>query len=358
MAAPSESAEARCVELGFLEKCEPWAVKSKYFPSKVGGKPAWLHLKNIPDGERLSCQNCGEPCAFLLQVYAPIDDVDSAFHRTLFVFVCVAPGCLNKNKTGSFIILRSQLPRINSFYEQEPPIETEEGSDSPSASDFSKLCVVCGALGNKTCAKCRSRNYCSKSHQVTDWKSGHKSQCGSQTDHPATSATTRALFPEYELITEPEDEACGSRAADKSDEQRLSDYRAFLSKHPQCSDIDSTVNATDLNNMAATCKDKAFWKFKKVIEMAPEQVLRYDLGGSPVLVSSEDKPNAVPDCSCGSERQFEFQVLPQLLNTIVESNSESLDWGTLIAYTCKRSCDGDKPYLNEFMWKQNFSEQE
>ncbi|CAN7992111.1 unnamed protein product [Ixodes hexagonus] len=363
MATPSLRTDARCVELGFLEKCEPWVVKSKYFPSKVGGKPAWLHLKNIPDGEHLSCQNCGEPCVFLLQVYAPIDDIDSAFHRTLFLFVCVAPGCLNKNKTGSFVILRSQLPRINNFYGGEPPIETEEGSDSPSARDFGNLCVVCGALGNKTCAKCRARHYCSKSHQVADWKSGHKFQCGSQLDDDAAkSATTGGgvLFPEYELITEPEDDVCDSHAAaDKSDEQRLSDYRAFLSKHPDCSDVDSAMNANDLNNMAATCQDKAFWKFKKIIEKAPHQVLRYNPGASPLLVSSEDAPDAIPNCpNCGSERQFEFQVLPQLLNEIVESNSESLDWGTLIVYTCKQSCDGDKPYLDEFIWKQDFSKQE
>lgn len=56
------------VDLGFVEDCEPWLLTNKFFPSKVGGKPAFLELKNIPKPETLQCKNCKEPLIFLCQV--------------------------------------------------------------------------------------------------------------------------------------------------------------------------------------------------------------------------------------------------------------------------------------------------
>lgn len=352
MAASTSSSEPRrVVELGFVEKRDAWALKSKYFPSKVGGKPAWLHLRDIPNGKRLSCRNCGEPCLFLLQVYAPLDDIDCAFHRTLFVFVCVAADCVNKHDAGSFVALRSQLRKENPFYSSEPPEESPDAAGSPSAADFCKLCVVCGAFGDKICAKCHSRFYCSKSHQVLDWKAGHKARCKVQSVDSCETIFA-ALFREYELITETEDDVCCGNDDNRTDEERLAEYHSFLSSHPDWSS--AAADVADLSKMAATCQDKAFWKFKKTIERAPDQVLRYSLGGAPLLVAAKGGPGAIPRCSCGSERQFEFQVLPQLLNSITESTVDSLDWGTLLVYTCKASCDIEA-YHEEYLWKQNFS---
>lgn len=342
------------VELGFVEKREPWALRSKFFPSKVGGKPAWLHLKDIPNGKRLSCRNCGQPCVLLLQVYAPLDDVDYAFHRTLFLFACIASECVNKHAVGSFIVLRSQLPKKNSFYSIEPPVESPDSSDTPSAADFCNICAVCGALGDKTCSRCHSRHYCSKSHQVFDWKNGHKSRCGLQSVD-SCDVICAPLFPEYELVTEPEDDICCNAESFRTEEERLSEYRSFLSSHPECSSY-AGGDVGDMSKMAATCKDRAFWKFKKTVEKAPDQVLRYSLNGSPLLVATTGGPEAIPLCSCGSERQFEFQVLPQLLNSITEPTVDSLDWGTLLVYTCKACCDREA-YHEEYLWKQNFSDE-
>lgn len=56
------------VDLGFLNKCEPWLLKNKFFPSKVGGLPAWLDLESIPSNERLKCDECNQQTLFLCQV--------------------------------------------------------------------------------------------------------------------------------------------------------------------------------------------------------------------------------------------------------------------------------------------------
>lgn len=117
------------IDIGFVDECEPWKLQSRFFPSKIGGKPAWLDLKNIPDTKQLACDYCKDPCVFLCQVYAPYEEDAKAFHRTLFVFVCKNPDCCKENCNGNVKVLRSQLERTNDFYSSEPPEEQEYKSE-------------------------------------------------------------------------------------------------------------------------------------------------------------------------------------------------------------------------------------
>lgn len=56
------------VDLGFLDKCELWLLVNKFFPSKIGGLPAWLNLETIPTIDQLKCDECNESLVFLCQV--------------------------------------------------------------------------------------------------------------------------------------------------------------------------------------------------------------------------------------------------------------------------------------------------
>ena len=70
------------VDLGFIDiPSHPWILHPCFFPSKVGGKPAWLNPEKLPTEESVQCSNCKTPMVFLLQVYAPNDDVANSFHR-------------------------------------------------------------------------------------------------------------------------------------------------------------------------------------------------------------------------------------------------------------------------------------
>ena len=80
--------------LGFaapIEPSEKWQLESRYFPSKLGGKPAWLNLKDLPTVTEMLCPTCSLPRSFLCQIYANIDNLPTCFHRTLFVFMCRSP---------------------------------------------------------------------------------------------------------------------------------------------------------------------------------------------------------------------------------------------------------------------------
>lgn len=89
MASPS----AGPAELGFVEAVPSWRLRSEQFPSKVGGRPAWLSAAGLPGPPELACPLCGRPMAFLLQVYAPLPGRADAFHRCLFLFCCRTPPC-------------------------------------------------------------------------------------------------------------------------------------------------------------------------------------------------------------------------------------------------------------------------
>ncbi|XP_034536754.1 programmed cell death protein 2 isoform X2 [Notolabrus celidotus] len=352
----ADSSSTAEVMLGFLEDAEPWRLLSPQFPSKVGGKPAWLSQSGLPSLPALECEICRLPMAFLLQVYAPISGHDSCFHRTLFLFCCKTRECYTYNDSRCMKVFRSQLPRSNEFYahdppSDEPPCDHEQDQSVLSPSGI-KLCWVCGSLGNKACSRCHSVTYCGKHHQTLHWKHSHKKECCSQ--EASISTTSSFLFPESELATEPEEE--GEEKAEEEDKETKD---AEIEQER----TSSALTETDLEEMAMheTEDNVVFQRFKKKTAPEPHQVLRYSRGGSPLWVSSKHIPSHedIPACTCGAKRTFEFQVMPQLLNNLsVDSTGASIDWGTLAIYTCSNSCNHDDQYCLEFIWKQDFSSDE
>ncbi|KAK8734459.1 hypothetical protein OTU49_005818, partial [Cherax quadricarinatus] len=345
------------VELGFIQNTPAWKLRSKFFPSKVGGYPAWLALKNLPTNEELSCHICSKPLVFLCQIYAPFHDRDYCFHRMVFVFVCRDPDCYRENDASNIRVFRCQLARENEFYPNEPAKDTDLGSESPGAGDFNNLCRICGALGPKTCGGCKVARYCSKDHQALDWKSGHKAECKNPENISKVSCSGHAkfLFPEFEIELEPEELEA---AKEKSEEEVMKDYEELLRSgqvtHQNDEDSDTE---NDLINMATQETDKQFQKFRMRIKDYPDQIVRYDRGHEPLWVSSSNKPADIPPCpSCGQPRQFEFQVMPQLLVHLkVDNPGKSIDWGTVLVYSCKESCQQDRNYIEELAYKQDYS---
>ena len=197
------------VDLGFVEKVEnPLSLSSIFFPSKVGGKPSWLDLQELPGSGVLICRSCKKPLVFLLQVYAPVAEEERSFHRTIFLFCCKNGQCYEKNSNNCFAVFRSQLRRENSFYSREPPPDfADESTDLEKvereiscfveSNNLRNLCSLCGCRADKKCAGCHSVSYCSREHQTIDWKTGHKVVCKSlQESNPAPGKFLQR-FPSY-----------------------------------------------------------------------------------------------------------------------------------------------------------------
>ena len=173
------------VELGVLEECSsPTHLTSPYYPSKVGGKVAWLDPVNLPTSEQLKCKKCSKPCVLLLQIYAPLSDSPETFHRSVFVFVCLDSKCHTTSSNEPFRVFRSSLPQMNPYY-HDPPDDDEESDDkdrmqSPAIdtqANVAPVCFVCGGWAPQKCGSCQKVHYCSRDHQKSDWTSGHKKVC-------------------------------------------------------------------------------------------------------------------------------------------------------------------------------------
>lgn len=110
--------------------------------------------------------------------------------------------------------------------------------------------------------------------------------------------------------------------------------------------------------------DADFQKFADRLEQNPEQVIRYEFGGQPLLYSKTDAVGqllgggrSMPRCeNCGSGRTFEVQLTP---NAIAELEAEEMgldgmDWGTIIVGVCNSDCqargvaEGGAGYLEEW----------
>ena len=178
--AASESRTA--TDLGFAEKVDCIKLQSVFFPSKIGGKPAWLGHENTPSLDELKCPKCERLLLFLLQVYAPRVEQEDTFHRTIYLFICSNGDCFDKNSNIPFKAFRNQLARQNNFFDYEP-FSTEASSKKVMRAveelclKWGALCKVCGYRADKKCSACKTVDYCSKDHQIMDWKSGHKYSC-------------------------------------------------------------------------------------------------------------------------------------------------------------------------------------
>ncbi|OJD38000.1 pdcd2-c domain-containing protein [Diplodia corticola] len=141
--------------------------------------------------------------------------------------------------------------------------------------------------------------------------------------------------------------------------------------------------------------DKTFQAFADRLAQNPEQVLRYEWRGEPLLYSRRDgvgkmfageeekdededeemdggernakvktaggRGNGMPKCgNCGAERVFEVQLTPQAIAELEaeELGLEGMEWGTVIVGVCAKDCtakdakDGEVGYVEEWVGVQ------
>ena len=108
--------------------------------------------------------------------------------------------------------------------------------------------------------------------------------------------------------------------------------------------------------------DKTFQKFADRLAQNPEQVLRYEFKGQPLLYSKHDSVGKllgsgsgnekvkvgngygggrIPSCTnCGGERVFEVQLTPHAIMELEseEMGIDGMEWGTIIVGVCVRDC--------------------
>lgn len=305
---------------------------------QIGGKPSWLQPRDLPK-DFLTCKNCEEPLCFICQLYAPADEVNAeAFHRSMYVFGCTSQSCA-QIPTGSIRVLRTQLPRENPFY----PDDEKQGWSQhlPECWDVYP-CKVCGQRGKGKCP-IQTLHFCGKHHQKEHKKHifDKQQQLSKQIDSPFLPS----VFSESELVVEeePKDIIRDEETMKKSEKVLFpkAKIKGRGDEHDD-DDEDKDLEQDDLNEAtgaaaATVSKDPVTMEFysriNDLIDNVQEQVLRYlrwpDNGhGSdvqmPLWIQSDHQPDNIPPCPyCGSERKFEFQIMPQMLHYLLKDHKIS-----------------------------------
>lgn len=162
-----------------------------------------------------------------------------------------------------------------------------------------------------------------------------------------------------------DDESVGDKTEDTS-------AKAEIDEQEQMEELEKLISsgkAGELQNLpdseiekytkgSEEVDDKHFRTFRKECAKEPKQIIRYKRSGQPLWISDTDKTvknvlQNVPVCDlCGTARQYEFQIMPQMLNYLKDP---VVDWGILAIYTCPKSCPlpENKGYTQEFVIKQD-----
>lgn len=388
-----------CVQLGFLESYTASYLQSwgTWGCGKLGGRPVWLNPVDLPSPPTLLCNICKDPMTFLLQIYCPLDEPPESFHRMLYLFCCRQPECFDQH---SIVCLRSQVAKTNPYIPADPDTALTQAPRP----DAPPLCHVCGCNAESTCSKCRSVHYCSRAHQREDWKA-HKVCCGK--GPPTPCASSASLFPEYDIVDEVEElENTAEDERIKAAAEKATIWEDAMTAGGAEEEEDARLRQADYSEaLGNEAVDPCYVRFLSRVRRGGEkQVLRYcrwesvEEGGGPLWMHSADAvlrrgeetlppriaEDTVPCCDkCGEPRQFEFQVMPQLLHYLeldkkarlkdapeeaaetlqqlssleqkklyLEAIQKAIDWGSLDVYTCTGSCANEEAYVPEYVFVQ------
>lgn len=121
----------------------------------------------------------------------------------------------------------------------------------------------------------------------------------------------------------------------------------------------SSGNSADDKAAVDSMMDKEFQKFADRLAQNPEQILRYDFAGAPLLYSKKDAVGAkwprVPGCGeCGAARVFELQLTPHAITELEaeDMSLDGMDWGTIIMASCGADCAGEKEEWVGVQWEE------
>jgi len=294
--------------VGYLEdppeEDERYLLQRHFFPSKIGGRPAWLIPDRMPTDQDMTCEKCGLPLRFLLQVYASQGDYrPQCFHRTLHFFVCT--GC----QPSQIKVFRAQLPRENSFYSSEAPDYDDDNEKDKKLDKILKKHPLCTGSGR-----------------------------------PAYYFDERELRVTRTAKDEDEDSGDDSEAEDDEETKHIINSINNEDKEVLQHHLDDSEN-----------KDEQFKKFLAFAKEHNGHALRYELGGEPLWLAVPGQLNSYPPrCeNCGAKRTFELQIQPQLISLL---KNDRLDWGVVCCYTCSESCNPPgtgSAYLQEWIYMQH-----
>ncbi|ORY03098.1 hypothetical protein K493DRAFT_334374 [Basidiobolus meristosporus CBS 931.73] len=378
--------------LGFPDGALPESLDTDAYTTKIGGRPVWLDSSSPAPVDTAVCQCCKDPMFLLLQAYVPLDW--SAFHRVMYVWGCNKRKCMQK--PGSFRVFRGHLVD-ESYIQKLKQKEAKKNKAKPAAAAPSNIGSMIfgggfGSFDNPFSADAELPNI--EELKISDPPSveaDHEAQSveeSSQTDTaPSASAESNAWFksiPAFPAQYLYIDEEVLEDPSAKIDLSKYSKYLVQEDLDEEGEDAGTWQGETYEKSWKPKGYDKAFKRFTEVVSEYPEQCVRYEFSGNPLLYTNRDtvaglltsgnpkslnySSHKVPKCPhCSSERVFEFQLMPNILSELptekfsenspfnLDLNQEEMrklgdgvihkfdlgmEWGTIMVFSCGKDCHG------------------
>lgn len=356
---------------------------------------SWLDETAVPSGALAKCKVCNGFLSLLLQLNSDLPDKFPGHERRVYLFGCRKKAC--RRKDGSVRGIRttriSAVAQDKATSEQSPPPAEEpkpkqtnigeslfgvkpsqtnqnanpfsspgsaaanpfSTSSKPAANPFAPA-PAAQSVPAKAIEKVEelSQTFAEKARIATTSNDTPKPAAGPVEPWPAQSAFP-APFPTYSIDADKEYLDSEPQAIPQN--VRMAEAGEF---ETTASGSGSGVSAADEKAAADHLMDTTFQRFADRLAQNPEQVLRYDFGGQPLLYSKKDAvgsqwPARVPRCaSCGAERVFELQLTPHAITELEadDLSLEGMDWGTIILASCGKDCGGEVEEWVGVQWEE------
>ncbi|KXJ90747.1 programmed cell death protein 2 [Microdochium bolleyi] len=386
--------------------------------SRLGGRPDWLEAGKPPSAALARCKICKDHMVLLLQLNAELPTQFPGHERRLYVFSCKRKSC--RRRDGSTSVIRGL--RVEPGAKAASTAEKKEDKKSK-AEEKNNTAKPPSNLGETLFG---SKGLGTSSGSANPFATGPSAGGNSSNPFaspsnpfaaPATTAqktTTETRPEEDEAKTKVEEEA---KSLPKSFAETLSLNNpqdpslnpppppepwptetdqpspypvSYLSEAefetldptpqtiPQATrmDVDDSSGASgggkEDKEVFESSMDFDFQKFADRLAQNPEQSIRYEFAGQPLLYSKTDAVGqaitaahaaggganrGIPRCgNCGAPRTFEVQLCPHAITELEtdEMSLDGMDWGTIIVGVCERDCqargvkEGEAGYLPEW----------
>ncbi|KOS17483.1 putative 20S rRNA accumulation protein 4 [Escovopsis weberi] len=384
--------------------------------SKLGGRPDWLDAGKPPSAALARCKVCKDIMVLLLQLNGELPDRFPTHERRLYVFACRRETC--RRKAGTIRAIRGvrvwkdegdskprkderesakpekkqeEQPRLgealfganpfggsgagssssnssNPFANQANPFSTTttnpsvaaapSSTSNPFSSQPSKTPTIAAPPVAAAAAAAAKTPEAALSKTFAETLAIGTTPAGPlPPPEPWPETSAQAPYPtlyladaDYETLDDDEDDAAGK-----------------LPANVQMADADAPEPSALDREAFESSMDATFQKFADRLAQNPEQVIRYEFAGAPLLYSKTDAVGemlarrGMTRCAgCGGARTFEVQLTP---NAIAELEADDvgldgMEWGTVIVGVCEADCvprgagEGKAGYLEEWVGVQ------
>ncbi|ESZ96680.1 hypothetical protein SBOR_2939 [Sclerotinia borealis F-4128] len=365
--------------------------------SYLGGEPTWIDPTLPPSAALARCKVCNDLMVLILQLNADLPSDFPDHERRLYILTCRRKTCRRKEGSvralrGTRILASASKPKSREPEKEKPKPEPTKPTVNLGETLFG------GAKGNPFAAGSNPfstasggttySNPFAAAGLPTSELAAKPPQNPSLSPEPTSSETQKDTLPKTFASalslnniqpkpspqTPPPNEPWPT--TDLPTPYPLfylvdADYETLdkepLAPPPQATIVDDTPDSSsggkEDKEIFESAHDTTFQKFADRLSQNPEQVIRYEFRGSPLLYSKTDSVGKIfadagkgnekvkvgsgsgnwklPRCAnCGAGRVFEVQVTPHAIMELEkeESGLDGMDWGTVVLGVCEKNC--------------------